>query len=168
MGLDLLIRDVRLEDAEAILRFLNPIIEAGRYTVLDTPFDLDTERAFIANFPRRGFFHVAERRSDGCIVGFESVEPFASYTHAFDHVATMGTFVHLDERRKGIGTQLALATFETAPCRGFEKIFTYVRADNESSLAFHRSLGFEVVGTARRQAKFGGTYVDEIMIEKFL
>jgi L-amino acid N-acyltransferase YncA len=162
------IRPVRSEDAEGIVRVLNPIIESGKHTVLDKTFTADEEREFIAAFPERGVFLVAESRKDGAIVGFQSLEPFAAYTHAFDHVAVLGTFVDLSLRRHGIGTCLSEITFEAAQGKGYEKIFTYVRADNPASLAFHERLGFRIVGTAQRQARLGITYVDEIVIEKFL
>ncbi|MBU0490819.1 MAG: GNAT family N-acetyltransferase [Chloroflexi bacterium] len=165
---DLVIRQARLDDAEAITRILNPIIESGAYTVLDTPLTPEAEREFIASFPPRGVFHVAERRPEGHIVGLQTIEPFAAYTHAFDHVAIMGTFVDLAERRQAIGIRLSEATFEAARHKGFEKIFTYVRADNLASLTFHLNLGFQIVGTAHRQARINGQYVDEIVIEKFL
>jgi L-amino acid N-acyltransferase YncA len=166
--MDLLIREVRLDDAEAIVGILNTIIEAGTYTVLDTPLTPEAERDYIANFPKRGVFHVAEDCQEHRVVGFQSVEPFATYTHAFDHVGTIGTFVALSRRRQGIGTGLSEVTFEAITRLGYEKLFTYVRADNLSSLAFHLKLGFRVVGTAHRQAKFGQRYVDEIIIEKLL
>jgi len=166
--MDLLIREVRLDDAEAIVSILNPIIEAGVHTALDTPLTAEAEQEFIANFPQRGVFHVAERRQDGNIVGFQTIEPFATYTRAFDHVAVMGTFVDLSQQRRGIARRLCKVTFETARRKGYEKIFTYLRADNLAALAFYLDLGFRIVGTAQKQAKFGDRYVDEIIIEKFL
>lgn len=166
--MDLLIREVRLDDAEAIISILNPIIEAGLYTVLDTPFTAQAEREFITNFPKRGIFHVAERRQDEKVVGFQTIEPFATYTRAFDHVAVMGTFVDLSQRRQGIGTRLSEATFEAARGKGYEKIFTYVRADNPATLGFHLKLGFRIVGTAQKQAKLDRRYVDEVLVEKLL
>ena len=114
----LLIREVRLDDAEAIVSILNPIIKAGLYTVLDAPLTPQAEREFIANFPKRGIFHVAERRQDGAAVGIQTIEPFDTYTGAFDHVAVMGTFVELSQRRQGIGTRLSEATFEAATGKG--------------------------------------------------
>lgn len=166
--MDLWVREVEPGDAEAIAGILNPIIEAGLYTVLDTPLTVEAEREYIVNFPQRGVFHVAENREDGRVVGLQSVEPYATYTHAFDHVAVMGTFVRLSERRQGIGLRLSEVTFEAARQKGFEKVFTFVRADNWASLAFHLRLGFRIIGTARAQAKCGGNYVDEILIETFL
>lgn len=164
--MDLLIRKAQPDDAEAIVGILNPIIESGAYTVLDTPLSVEFERQYIADFPERGVFCVAERRQDHAILGLQSIEPFAAYTRAFDHVGAIGTFVDLSHRREGVGTHLSKATFEAARRAGYEKLFTYVRADNPASLAFHRKLGFRVVGTAQRQARIGARYIDEIFIER--
>lgn len=162
------IRPVRVEDAEAIASILNAIIAAGVYTVLDTPFTVEDERRYIADFSPRGIFHVAVDAHNNRVVGLQSIEPFATYTRAFAHVGSIGTFVDLAERRQGIGTRLGQVTFDCARRLGYEKLFTYVRADNPASLAFHLSLGFRIVGTAKKQAKVKGRYVDEIIIEKFL
>jgi len=166
--MELTIRPVRVEDAEAIVAIFNPIIAAGIYTVFDTPFTAEAEREYIEHFPPRSVFYVAECGEDHRVVGFQSLEPFATYTHAFDHVGVIGTFIDLAQRRQGIGTRLSQVAFEAARSKGYEKLFTYVRADNSASLAFHLRLGFRIVGMAQRQAKFGRRYVDEIVIEKFL
>ncbi len=162
------IREARSEDAEAVVGILNPIIEAGEYTALDTPVTAEQECEFILRFPERGVFHVAEDRESGVVVGFQTLEPFATYTHAFDHVAVIATFVSLEHRHQGIGSRLFEATFEAGRQRGYEKIFTCVRADNPAALAAYRKQGFRTVGVAQRQAKFGDRYVDEVIIEKFL
>lgn len=49
------IRNVKPEDASAILSVLNPIIESEAFTILDKPFTFEAERDFIANFPKKGF-----------------------------------------------------------------------------------------------------------------
>ena len=166
--MDLFVREARPDDAEAIVGILNPIIEAGVYTAFDTPFTVEAEHDYILNFPARGIFQVATRRQDSKIVGFQSMEPFASYTHAFDHVGVLGTYVELSLRRRGIARRLFEVTFEVARGKGYEKIFTFVRSDNPGALVTYLHHGFTIVGTARRQAKLQGKYVDEIIIEKFL
>jgi L-amino acid N-acyltransferase YncA len=164
----LLIRDVRPEDAEAILQVFNPIINAGLYTIFVTPFTAEAEREFIVNFPSRGVFHVAVRVGDGCVVGFQNVEPFATYTHAFDHVGVIGTYVDLDCHRLGIASKLFEATFKAARLKGYEKLSAFVRADNPAAVAAYLKQGFQVIGTALRHAKINGRYIDEVLIEKFL
>lgn len=164
----LIVRPAQPEDAAAIVAIFNPIIESGKYTAFDTPFTVEAEREYIANFPARGVFHVAVRQDDQRIIGFQSMEPFATYTRAFDHVGVVGTYVDLAERRQGIAGQLFAATFEAARQKGYEKLFTFIRADNPAALATYQQQGFQIIGTAHRQAKINGSYVDEIMVERFL
>jgi L-amino acid N-acyltransferase YncA len=166
--MELTIRDAEPSDAAGIVRVLNPIIEARRYTALDTPVSVETERDYIIDFPERGIWKVAVREPDRIIVGFQVLEPYASWTHAFDHVATLGTYVDLELRRQGIARRLFAATFEAAREKGYEKIFTYIRADNPVALQAYLGQGFVVVGNAKRQAKIDGQYIDEILIEKWL
>jgi L-amino acid N-acyltransferase YncA len=162
------IREAQPDDAEAIVAIFNPIIETGKYTAFVTPFTAEVEREFIQNFPGRGIFHVAVRRQDERIVGFQSMAPFSTYTPAFDHVGVLATFVDLAHHRQGIARCLFEATFEAAKAKGYEKIFTYVRADNVAGLVTYMRQGFRIIGTAQRQAKIKGKYVDEIIIEKLL
>lgn len=166
--MQLTVRKAETSDAEALVRILNPIIEAGVYTVFDTPFTIAQERSYIESFPRRGIFLVAVRAPDNRVLGFQSMEPFAAYTSAFDHVGVLGTYVSLAHRRQGVARILFEATFQEARCKGYEKIFTFVRADNPGALAAYRNQGFSIVGRARRHAKLRGRYVDEVLIEKFL
>ena len=166
--MDVSIREARPEDAEAVVGILNPTIATGEYTVLDHPFSVEEEHRFILDFPPRGIFHVAQSRPDGRVVGLQTVEPFAAYTHAFDHVGVIATCVDLGCRRQGIGKQLFAATFDAARQKGYEKIFTYVRGDNLAALVAYVKCGFRIVGTAQRHAKCAGRYVDEIIIERFL
>jgi L-amino acid N-acyltransferase YncA len=162
------IRDAREADAEEIAGILNSIIALRRFTALDTPVTAEEERSFIRNFPSRGIFHVAVDSAGHHIVGFQDVSPFADYTHAFDHVGVIGTYVALDHQRQGIAKRLFTTTFEVALRKGYEKIFSYVRADNEVGLLTYLSQGFRIVGTAERHAKIDGRYIDEIVIEKLL
>ena len=162
-----IVRNAQKEDAQGIIDILNPIIKAGLHTVLDTPFSLEEEQRFIQEFPENGVFHVATNSKKSKIVGFQNLEPFSGYTHAFDHVGVIGTYVDSEYRRQGIASQLFEATFEAAKTKGYEKIFTYVRSDNKIALATYIKYGFQVIGTAKKQAKIKGKYIDEILIEKF-
>jgi L-amino acid N-acyltransferase YncA len=164
----LFVRDAIAEDAGAIVQIMNPIIEAGTFTAFDTPFTVEAERNYILNFPKRGIFQVAVRGSDKQIVGFQSMEPFAIYTHAFDHVGVLGTWVALECRRQGIAKRLFESIFEAAVRKQYEKIFTFIRADNSAALSTYLNHGFRIVGTAQRHARIKGRFVDEIIVERFI
>lgn len=163
----ILVRAAGPDDAAGIVAVLNPIIEARTYSALDTPFSVEAERQFIETFPPRGILHVAIDDRD-VVAGFQALEPFATYTHAFDHVGIIGTYVALGRHRQGIAAALFAATYDAARRLGYVKIFAYVRADNAAGLAAYRKQGFAVVGTAKRHARIDGRYVDEVVIERFL
>jgi L-amino acid N-acyltransferase YncA len=166
--MELLIRHATPDDAAGIVAVFNPIIEARSFTMFDTPFTVEAERSYIEGLTPRDIFHVAVRASDDVIVGFQSMSPFATYTHAFDHVGVIGTYVDLGSRRQGIATRLFPATFEAARDKGYEKIFTYISADNPAALATYQKHGFQIVGKAERHARIGGRLVDVILVERFL
>jgi L-amino acid N-acyltransferase YncA len=165
---DIGIRPASADDAAGIAEVLNEVIVGGRHSMLDTPFTVQGEREYIEALPERAFIHVAETPEDG-IVALQTMEPWSGFmTHEFDHVATMGTWVTASLRRRGVGARLAQASFAAARALGYEKVLTELRADNLESLAYHVSLGFAVVGTARRHARLHGRDIDVIFIERFL
>ena len=162
------IRRAEPDDAAGVAAVLNGVIRGGSPTLLDTTFSVEEERAYIEGLPARSFLHVAETPDAG-VVGFQTVVPWNTFvTTAFDHVATMGTYVDAAHRRHGVGAALARSSFAAALALGYDKIFTDLRADNLDSLAYHLALGFAVVGTARRHARTGGGDVDVLFIERFL
>ncbi|MCB5358477.1 GNAT family N-acetyltransferase [Vibrio lentus] len=166
--MSLTIREVTVKDAQGIIDVLNPIIIEARYTILDQTFTVDEEKAFIESFPKRGVFSVAVNEATSQLLGFQNVEPFATYTKAFDHVGIIGTYVDANSRGQGVAKQLFDCTFKSAKAKGYEKLFAYVRADNERALAVYLKQGFEIVGTAKKHGKIGDQYFDEVLIEKFL
>ena len=166
--MSLTIRQVTVDDAQGIIGVLNPIITEARYTILDKTFTVEEEKAFIESFPDRGVFSVAVNEATGDLLGFQNVEPFASYTKAFDHVGIIGTYVDANSRGQGVARQLFDHTFEVAKTKGYEKLFAYVLANNERALAAYLKKGFETVGIAKKHAKIGKQYFDEILIEKLL
>jgi L-amino acid N-acyltransferase YncA len=162
------VRKATPQDADGVTAVLNGAILGGSPTILDTPFSVEEERAYIESLPERAFIHVAET-PDACIVGFQAVIPWSDFaTTAHDHVATMGTFVDAAHRRQGVGATLARSSFAAAFSLGYEKVFTDLRADNQASLAYHLALGFTVVGIAHGQARVGDRDVDVLFIERFL
>ena len=165
--MNILVRNARVDDANSIVQVLNPIIETRANSVFTKSFTEQEERDFVAQFPKRGVFHVAVG-VDQSIVGFQTVEPFANYTSGFDHVGIIGTFVSIHFQKQGVGKILFQATFQAARGKGFEKLFAYVRADNVAGLKAYFGQGFTQVGIAKNHAKIDGMYIDEVIIERRL
>ena len=166
--MEIVIREAKPDDAAGIVAVFNPIIEARSFTLFDTPFSVEAERSYIEGLTARDIFHVAVRATDDVVVGFQSMSPFATYTRALDHVGIIGTYVDLQNRRRGIAKSLFPVTMDAARRKGYEKIFTYILADNPVALATYQAEGFRVVGKAERHANLHGRYVDVIVVERFL
>lgn len=164
--MDVKIRPVTLDDAEGVLEVLNSVVQERKYSSFDRILTVEEERQFIASLGERSGFFVAEL--DDRIVGFQSIEPFAAYTPAMNHVGIIGTFVHADFQGQDIGRQLAEASFKFAREKGYEKAVIYVRASNKAAQEFYQKLGFVPKGTLEKQVKIDGEYDDEIFMEMFL
>ena len=163
---DVTVRPVRrddITDAAGVAEVLNGVIAERRFTVLAGYWTPEEELAFLQSLGPRSELFVAEVA--GRIVGFQSIEPFAAYTPAMDHVAILGTYVRADFRGQGIGLRLADAMFEFGQTHGYEKAVLYVLADNLDGLAYYRRLGFQERGVLTRQSKIDGVYHDEVFME---
>jgi L-amino acid N-acyltransferase YncA len=167
--LSIAVRPAKVEDAEQILAILNPVIAEGLYSVFDKQLTVEAERDYIRSAPARRTFLVAVDTATDRVIGFQVLDQFeASYTGAFDHVGVMGTYVAQDYRRQGVASALFAASFIAAREAGFEKIATYVRADNPAALATYQAHGFTIVGTAKKHAKLNRHCIDEVLIERQL
>ncbi|MCX7706455.1 MAG: dephospho-CoA kinase [Anaerolineae bacterium] len=155
-----------LDHAEGTAAVLNSIVLEGGRSITGRTFTPAEERAYLRGMPRRSFLTVAFLGR--VLVGFQVVEPYATYTHTMDHVAGLGTYVVAPARGRGIGRALSAATWDAARAAGFRKFVITVREDNLEAQSFYRSLGFQPCGRLARQAFVDGRYVDELLFELFL
>jgi len=157
------IRRATADDAEAISAVWEVVCAERVYTAVNRPFTPQQERDYIASLSDREGIFLAE--VDSHTVGFQSLDLWARYTDAFDHVGVMGTIILPEWRRKGIGRYLAEHMLDFARANGYEKIIIYVRAGNMGAQVFYRSLGFVPKGVLARQVKIDGQYEDEVFME---
>jgi ribosomal protein S18 acetylase RimI-like enzyme len=160
------IRRATPDDAEALSSLWAVVCGERAYTAVNRPFTPQQERDYIVSLSDREGIFVAEVGDH--IVGFQSLDLWATYSDAFDHVGVMGTIILPQWRRKGIGRRLAQHTLAYARAHGYEKLVIYVRAGNTGAQAFYRSLGFIRKGVLERQVKIDGQYEDEVFMERFL
>jgi len=160
------VRRAAPDDAAAISTVWAVVCAERVYTAVEQPFSPDQERAYLEALSDREAIFVAEDGGD--VVGFQSLDRWADYTDSFAHVGVIGTIVHPEWRRRGVGRRLAARTFAFARAHGYEKLVIYVRAGNEGARAFYRRLGFRPKGVLERQVKIDGRYEDEVFMEHFL
>ena len=85
------IRPATLADCEGTAAVLNSIVREGGRTIAGRTFTPAQERAFLRSLPQRSFLNIALLGK--VVAGFQEVEPYATFTHTMDHVASVGTFL---------------------------------------------------------------------------
>ena len=144
----------------------NAIIDEGKYTALTEPFDIEKQLGLIRHCLEKGTYHVAVTADDK-VIGIQVVLPLSELP-AFSHVGDIGTYVDSSSHRSGVARAMSEATFKKAKEKGYTKIMAMIRADNTRAQAFYKSIGFEPIGIAKRQARVRGEFFDEVLTEKFL
>jgi len=118
--MEILIRTVNEDDAASIIELLNPIIQAGTFTIMVEPFSVEDQIDFIRNFPQRGIYHIAIDNESQKILGIQDVM-LISTSNVFKHVGDISTFVALDSHKQGVGQRLCEATFKVAKEEGISQ-----------------------------------------------
>jgi L-amino acid N-acyltransferase YncA len=163
---DVVIRRATVNDAQGVVGLINAIIGEGQLTSLYPALTTEQEETFIAGLGPRSAMYVA--RAGSAVLGTCTIEPFAPYTQAMDHVAVVGTFVSRGVRRRGVGSKLFAKVLTFARQQGYEKLIAYVRAGNATGQAFYRARGFIPKMVLERQVKIEGQYDDEVWMELFV
>jgi L-amino acid N-acyltransferase YncA len=159
------VRSGNEQDAELASKLMNSYIEDGRYTALTEMQSTEKMLKTIRYLAEHGTFTVAMNADS--LAGMQMVFPFGSIP-AFQHVGDIGTYVDPNAHRLGVGRAMANFTFERAKDTGFSKLIAMIRADNHRALEFYKSVGFEYIGLAKKQACVRGVFIDEIFMERLL
>ena len=162
----LIIRRATVSDARDVAHVMNSVISEGKYTLFDKCFSEEEESAFISSLGDRSAVYVAE--IDGEIGGVQSIDLFSRVADSVRHVATLGTWLRVQFRGRGIGRLLAEESFRFARSKGYSKVVIQVLGDNDSALRFYRNLGFQDIGIARQHVRLGDRFYDEVYLEKLL
>ncbi len=162
------IRSVELRDAAATASLLNAIIATGTETSMFEPLSVADQQHYIASFPERGVFLVAELEPGGPLIGMQSIEPHGAATHTNGHIAEISTFVAAAHRGTGVGAALMRRLSDEARSRGFRKLVATMRADNDAARRYYVASGFRVVGLLENHTRYRELFIDQVLAERLL
>jgi L-amino acid N-acyltransferase YncA len=152
-------------DAPALLAIYRPFVES-------TAVSFETVTPTVAEFAVRitkvlaGWqWLVAER--DGQCIGYA----YGS-THrerpAYRWSVEVTVYVHQDCHRQGVARALYRRLFEELAQRGFCNAFAGTTLPNAASVALHKGLGFEPIGTFKRVGRKFGEWHDVAWFQRVL
>lgn len=80
----------------------------------------------------------------GCVLGYAyGSAPFER--QAYQWCSELSVYVRPSAQGKGIGRKLYEASEQILEKQGYRKVYAIITSENEGSLAFHRTLGYETV-----------------------
>jgi putative acetyltransferase len=158
---DVIIRPVRLEDAEELVALRRR--DAVARFIYAMPSDrVEGVRNFIAGLGPDNHSFVAEL--DGRVVGMAGLHVRAGKER---HSAWVGLMVHDEEHGRGIGRALMDRLIDLADrWLGLTRVDLTVRHDNHKAQQLYQTLGFVLEGTQRKAVFVDGEFHDVLMMAR--
>ena len=159
------IRAARDDDFDAITSITNHYIETSTihfaYEPMTRASFLELWRGDRARFP----WLVAD--DAGVVAGYAKAGTWRSRA-AYDWTTEVGLYLRPAVRGRGTGRALYAELLAELARRGFRSAIAGITLPNEPSLALHRALGFELVGTVRDAGWKHGRWCDLAFWQKRL
>ncbi len=159
------LRLATLDDAEAIRAIYNVEVTGSTATFDLVPRSLAEQRAWQAE--RSGARAVLVAEDAGELVGFGSLSRWRDRP-AFATTVEDSVYVHRDHQGQGVGRLLLAELMTRATESGFHAVMARIVGGHEASIALHRSVGFEVVGTERQVGRKFNRWLDVVLMERLL
>jgi len=150
--------------------------DAGACTAIYAPYVTDTAITFETEVPSQAEMArriaAARERHDwlvfedsGRVVAYAHGGPFRSRA-AYRWACEVSVYVERGRRRTGAGRALYKALLDRLAARGFTMAVAGMTLPNDASVALHRTLGFEPVGTYRRIGYKHGAWHDVAWVQR--
>ena len=154
-----------IDDAEATRSIYNLEVTDSTVTFDLVPRTLDEQRAWLS--ARSGAHAVLVAEDGGEVVGFASLSPYRDRP-AYSTTVEDSVYVRRDQQGKGIGKLLLGDLVGLARSHGFHAMMGRIVGGHDASIALHRSLGFEIVGTEREVGRKFGRWLDVVVMQLLL
>lgn len=138
-----------LEYASQILDIFNDAILNSTALYDYKPWTMETMKVWFATKEQHNFPVVGIVDNENRLLGFASYGQFR-LRPAYKYTIENSVYVHRDHRGKGLGKILLQEIISHAIAQEYHVIVGVIDATNEVSIALHRQLGFEDVGTFKQ------------------
>ena len=159
------LRLAELADSEAIRLIYNREVTESNVTFDLVPRTLQQQRAWLQD--RAGVHVAVVAVEDGQVVGFGSLSPYRDRP-AYRTTVEDSVYVHRDHQGRGVGRALLTNLVEVATAHGFHAMMARIVGGHEASIALHRAVGFEMVGTEREVGRKFHRWQDVVLMQKLL
>ena len=161
----MLARLATIDDAEATRAIYNLEVTESTVTFDLVPRTLEQQQAYLV--ARSGAHAVLVAEEGAEVVGFASFSPYRDRP-AYSTTVEDSVYVRRDQQGKGVGKLLLVELVALARSHGFHTIMARIVGGHDASIALHRALGFEFVGTEREVGRKFGRWLDVDVMQLLL
>jgi phosphinothricin acetyltransferase len=163
---DVLIREARPDDLDAILAIYNHAIATGTALWLDETVDRANREHWLAAQSSRGFpVFIAE--VDDVVAGYASYGVWRAYS-GYRHTVDDSIYLVPTFHGRGIGSALMTVLIEHATAAGFHVMIADIESGNTASVRLHARFGFEVTGVIPEVGTKFGRWLDLTVMRRAL
>jgi phosphinothricin acetyltransferase len=153
------------DDVEPTRAIYNLEVAESTVTFDLVPRTADEQLAWLT--ARSGAHAVIIAEDAGEVVGFASFSPFRDRP-AYSTTVENSVYVRRDQQGKGIGKLLLAELVTLATSHGFHAMIARIVGGHDASIALHRSLAFDIVGTEREVGRKFGRWLDVVEMQRLL
>jgi phosphinothricin acetyltransferase len=154
-----------IDDAEATRAIYNLEVTESTVTFDLVPRTPEQQRAWLS--ARSGAHAVLVAEDAGEVVGFASFSPYRDRP-AYSTTVEDSVYVRRDQQGKGVGKLLLSELVTLATSHGFHAMMARIVGGHDASIALHRSVGFQFVGTEREVGRKFGRWLDVDVMQLLL
>jgi phosphinothricin acetyltransferase len=116
---------------------------------------------------RSGAHAVIVAEEAGGVVGFASLSPYRERP-AYSTTVEDSVYVRGDQRGSGVGRALLEQLIELAMQHGFHTVLARIVGGHDASIALHKAVGFEIIGTEREVGRKFNRWLDVVVMQRML
>ncbi|WP_410771953.1 GNAT family N-acetyltransferase [Fontibacillus sp. BL9] len=167
--MDVIIRNIREEDAEAFLELCLTLDKETEFMLLEpgerriTP---EEQRQKIAALLAADHSMIFVAEADGQLAGY--LGAYGSSYQRNRHSVYLVLGIRQAFSGQGVGTRLFTELQRWAEARNLHRLELTVMAHNEAAIALYKKAGFETEGIKKDSIRLGDRFVDELYMAKLL
>lgn len=158
------IRQGEGRDLPALVEIFNHYVAHGHVTFTTVLHTVESRTAWFATYGT-GRHQLLVAEHGGALVGCAYSSPYRPGP-AFDTTVETSIYLHPERRGLGAGQRLYAALLERLAAQPVHLAVAGVALPNEASLALHRKMGFEEVGTFREYARKNGVWISSTWFQR--
>ena len=164
--MEIKIRPYQIEDAPIVLEIINYNILNATALYDYEPRTLENQVVILEEKLSKGFPVIVATENE-MVVGFGYYSEFR-FREAYKFTVEHSVYAHPNHLGKGIGKSILENLILLAKAQKLHTMIGVIDAENQSSIAFHKKFGFEIVGTIKESGFKFNRWLHSVFMQKML